>query len=77
MEPEYLDSEQTRMYLSVSLSTLNALCRDMGLPFYRLGRKRLFKRAELDAFMESRRGAHMSAAIEMPKGKKKKSRKRR
>ena len=77
MEGEYLNSEQARKYLSVSLSTLNGLCRDVGLPFYRLGRVRLFKRAELDAFMETRRQAPMSAAIEMPKGKQKKSRKRR
>ena len=69
MKPEYLDTEAAQKSLSVSRSTLNKFCKDLGLPFYRLGRKRLFKRAELDAFMEIRRGAHMSAAIKMPKGK--------
>ena len=72
-----MTSEQARKYLSVSLSTLNKLCKELGLPFYRLGRVRLFKRAELDAFMESRRRAPMSALIEMPEGKQKKRRNRR
>ena len=76
MEQVYMDSEAARKYLSVSLSTLNQLCRE-GLQFYRLGRKRLFKREDIDAFMESRMLAPMSAAIKMPEGGKKKGQRRR
>jgi excisionase family DNA binding protein len=52
-EPFYLDLKAAAVYCSISVRTLRAKIKAPGgPPFYRLSRKILLKRADLDAWLE-------------------------
>jgi excisionase family DNA binding protein len=53
--PEWLRSPDAADYLGVGLRTLYKFIDDGDLPAYRMGRVIRLKRADVDAFIESRR----------------------
>jgi len=48
----YLSKKQASQYLSVSLSFLDELMAEEALPFFRVKRKVLFRKHEIDSWME-------------------------
>lgn len=49
-----MTSEEVQDYLRISRSTLNLLCREEHFPYLRLKRKRLFRKEDVDRYMEKR-----------------------
>ena len=52
-DEKLLTQKEAMSYLRISLETLAKLRRE-GLPFVKLGKKVLFKKSDLDAFIEAR-----------------------
>jgi len=52
MESEYLNVEQLSRYLGIKKSNIYAKVRRREIPFYRVGRLIMFKKEEIDAFMD-------------------------
>jgi excisionase family DNA binding protein len=52
MEKEYLTVDELSQYLGIKKSNLYAKVERREIPFYRVGRLILFKKDEIDAFME-------------------------
>ena len=52
--PELLTREQVMRYLQISHGTLNKLMRLKVFPYIKLERKVLFKKADIDAWLESK-----------------------
>jgi len=52
--PELLTREQVMRYLQISHGTLNKLMRQKAFPYIKLERKVLFKKADIDAWLESK-----------------------
>jgi excisionase family DNA binding protein len=48
-----MTSKEARVYLSISHTTLWKLMNNREIPFIRFNRKVLFKKADLDAFIEA------------------------
>lgn len=61
--PSFAEERMTRQeaagYLGLSFSTLenDVVTGRLGVPFYRVGRKPLYRRSDLDAWLEARRVA--------------------
>lgn len=49
---EYFTKERARVYTSLSLRTLDYARERQQLTFYKVGKKVLFKKSDLDAFLE-------------------------
>ena len=52
--PELLTREQVMQYLQISHGTLNKLMRMKAFPYIKLERKVLFKKKDIDEFLESK-----------------------
>jgi len=50
-----LTREDLMEYLKIKRSTLQKLMNRMDLPYFKLGRRVLFKKAEIDRWLESKR----------------------
>jgi len=50
----YMTAKEAAAYLRLSPNSLDALIRDEDLPFRRVGRKRLFRASEIDAWLDAR-----------------------
>jgi excisionase family DNA binding protein len=55
-EEKYLNIKETSRFLKISISTLNRLIKQRGIPSYKIGDRRLFDREELVDWMKARRG---------------------
>lgn len=53
IQPGYLSQPEAATYLNVSDSTLEEWIRKKGIPFYRPGWERRFKKEDLDSWMNS------------------------
>ncbi len=54
METGYLSKKDLAVYLRVSLPTINRLMKQ-GFPHFKLERKVLFRKADVDAWLETKR----------------------
>jgi excisionase family DNA binding protein len=54
MSPDYLSKKDLRDYLKISSATVSRLMRQ-GLPYIKLERRVLFKREDVDAFLETKK----------------------
>jgi len=54
-ENAFLTKKEVIAYLKISLSYLDQLMRDKEIPYHKLKRKVLFKKSDIDRFMESKR----------------------
>lgn len=62
MPKELLDNEAAARYLGISPATLNTLrCRGDSPPYYKVGRRVLMDRADLDSWLDARRRHNSSA----------------
>jgi len=52
-EDRFMTSKEARTYLSISHTTLWKLMNNREIPFVRFNRKVLFRKSELDAFIEA------------------------
>ena len=52
--PELLTREQAMRYLQIGHSTLSKLMRQKAFPYIKLERKVLFKKADIDRWLESK-----------------------
>lgn len=71
-EDKYMTSEEARQYLRVGRNTLLKF-RRLGLPFVKVARKVIYRKSDVDAFME----AHLVAPIRPPAAVRKPKTKRR
>lgn len=55
LREEYLTSKETQSYLKVSSVTLWRLVKEGQLPVYKIHNRNRYRKADLDAFMESHR----------------------
>jgi len=51
----YLSKRQTAYYLSISLSSVETAMAKRGLPYFKIGKKVLFKKSEIDSWMGGNR----------------------
>jgi len=51
---EFLSKNEVTAYLKISLTTLDRLIKRRALPFVKIGKRVIFKRADIDRFVESR-----------------------
>lgn len=54
MSPDYLSKKDLRDYLKISSATVSRLMQQ-GLPYIKLERRVLFKREDIDAFLETKK----------------------
>jgi excisionase family DNA binding protein len=54
-DPEYLTKGECMELLRISKGTLDKIMRRREIPFIKLERKVLFKKKDIDAFLESRK----------------------
>jgi len=54
-EEKYLTFQETSKFLKISISTLNRLVRQNGIPSYKVGRRRLFDKDELVEWVRTQR----------------------
>ena len=54
ISPEYLTKDQLVQYLKVSRPTIDRLMRQRAFPFVKLARRVLFRKADIDRFLESK-----------------------
>lgn len=54
-EKGLLTKAETGEYMRVSLATIDRLMKTRQLPFIKLGKRVLFKKADVDRFLESRK----------------------
>jgi excisionase family DNA binding protein len=67
MPKELLDNEAAARYLGIAPATLNTLrCRGDSPPYYKVGRRVLMDRADLDTWLEARRRQNSSETIVRP-----------
>jgi len=55
LEKRYLSMNDASEYLSLSKITLHRLIQAGGIPSYKVGKKRLFDKQELDKWMQSKK----------------------
>ena len=55
MEKRYLSMNDASEYLSLSRITLHRLVQSGNMPSYKVGKKRLFDKQELDKWMQSKK----------------------
>jgi excisionase family DNA binding protein len=53
-KPALLTKTEVEEYLRISHMTLQNLMKNHGLPFIKLGKRVLFRRSEIEAYLESR-----------------------
>jgi excisionase family DNA binding protein len=71
-----MTSKQVQQYLKISHQTLLNL-RRAGLAYIKLGKKVLFRRSDIDSFLEQRLIVHPHATMERPPKPPQKGRKQR
>ena len=54
MSAEYLSKKDLMVYLKISAATVGRLMQG-GLPYFKINRKVLFKRSDIDKWLESKR----------------------
>jgi len=54
-EEKYLTLQETSKFLKISVSTLNRLIRQNGIPSYKVGHRRLFDKDELVKWVRTQR----------------------
>jgi len=54
-EEKYLTLQETSKFLKISVSTLNRLIRQNGIPSYKVGDRRLFDKDELVKWVRTQR----------------------
>jgi excisionase family DNA binding protein len=54
-DPEYLTKDECMELLRISKGTLDKLMRRRKIPFIKLDRRVLFKKSDIDAWLESKR----------------------
>jgi len=55
MESDLLTKEDVEAYLRIGRRTLDRLLKAREIPFIKLGRRVLFKKADIDAWLETKR----------------------
>jgi len=55
VEDEYLTKEELRQLIKISRATLDLIMKRREVPYLKLGRRVLFKKADVDAWLESKR----------------------
>ena len=60
MEKRYLSMNDASEYLSLSRITLHRLVQSGQMPSYKVGKKRLFDKQELDEWMQTKKDKHKS-----------------
>ena len=64
VEQQYLTKAQAQLYTGLSERTLDYACEREELTFYKHGKRVLFKKADLDAWMERHRaGANLDKIV--------------
>ena len=53
MSPEYLSKKEAAEYMKISMATLERLM-NQGLPFIKLDRRVLFRRADVDRWLDKK-----------------------
>ena len=55
MEKDLMTKAEMLEYLRISKGTLDKLMREKGIPFLKLGKRVLFKKSDIDKWLESKR----------------------